>query len=488
MADVQTSKSAAVRSKLTHPVIDSDGHSIEFEPGVLSHLERIGGHGMADTFTKWGREIMFRWYKASPEERQDRRITRGTWWGVLTKNTLDRATASLPKLFHSRLDELGIDVAILYPTLGLPAPHIGPEDLRKAVCRAFNSFYAETYADMSDRLIPVGVIPMHTPQEAIDELEYAVNVLGLRAFMFAGFVRRPIPAVGRETPQAVNDATWIDTFGLDSAYDYDPVWQKCVELKVNPSFHSSGMGWGSRASVSNYMHNHLGMFAAAGEGLCRSLFLGGVTRRFPTLKFAFLEGGVGWACNLYSDIIGHWKKRNLSMLENYDPANLDRGLLMDLYRQYGGKMVEGKLQDVDQVLGLLNATEEDPAMLDEFRACKIERVQDIYDLFVPRFYFGCEADDPINSWAFNTKANPLKARLNVLFGSDIAHWDVPDITETVEEAYELVEDDLITEDDLKDFMFDNPVSFYANLNHDFFKGTLVEHEAAKLMSEESLVS
>src|ERR1700683_2736065 len=34
------------------------------------------------------------------------------------------------------------------------------------------------------------------------------------------------------------------------------------------------------------------------------------TRRFPSLKFAFLEGGVGWGCSLYNDLIGHWAKRN----------------------------------------------------------------------------------------------------------------------------------------------------------------------------------
>ena len=31
-----------------------------------------------------------------------------------------------------------------------------------------------------------------------------------------------------------------------------------------------------------------------GEAVCKALFMGGVTRRFPALKFAFLEGGVGW--------------------------------------------------------------------------------------------------------------------------------------------------------------------------------------------------
>jgi predicted TIM-barrel fold metal-dependent hydrolase len=321
---------------------------------------------------------------------------------------------------------------------------------------------------------------MNTPDEAIDELEHAINRLGLKAIVCAGFVRRPIPAVAREYPGAAQQAFWLDTFGLDSAYNYDQFWEKCVELKVAPTFHSSGMGWGSRTSPTNYIYNHIGMFAAAGESLCKSLFMGGVTRRFPTLKFGFLEGGVGWACSLYADLIGHWEKRNLKSLENLDPANLDQSLLLDLYRRYGGKMVEGKLDQLEERAAVLTSRREDPAMLDEFSACQIERPEDIRDLFVPSFYFGCEADDPVNAWAFDTKVNPFGSRLKVLFGSDIGHWDVPDINEVVEEAYELVEKDVITEVDLKDFVFTNPVSFYGGLNPNFFKGTVVEQEVKKI--------
>ena len=39
--------------------------------------------------------------------------------------------------------------------------------------------------------------------------------------------------------------------------------------------------------------------------------------------------------------------------------------------------------------------------------------------------------------------NAAGARLRPIFGSDISHWDVPDMTEPVEEAYELVEDGVI---------------------------------------------
>ena len=73
------------------------------------------------------------------------------------------------------------------------------------------------------------------------------------------------------------------------------------------------------------------------------MIIGGVTQRFPTLKFAFLEGGVGWACRLYADLIGHWVKRNGKTMENYNPSKLDRTLFADLFHRYGGKDVGARL-------------------------------------------------------------------------------------------------------------------------------------------------
>ena len=73
--------------------------------------------------------------------------------------------------------------------------------------------------------------------------------------------------------------------GLDSDYDYDPFWQRCVDLKVAPASHTPGMGWGSRRSVSSYVSNHIGSFGVSMEASCRSIFLGGVTRRFPRAFF-----------------------------------------------------------------------------------------------------------------------------------------------------------------------------------------------------------
>ena len=203
----------------------------------------------------------------------------------------------------------------------------------------------------------------------------------------------------------------LDTLGLNSSYNYDPFWAKCVELKVPVMSHAQTMGFTSRNSPTNYMYNQISHFADAGEALCKSLFLGGVTRRFPTLKFAFLEGGVAWACRLHNDLISHWQKRNREKIQNYNLANLDRELLVDLFARYGGKMVEGRLDQVFKVGGNIEPEPiDDPTSLDDWVACQIEREEDIRDLFVPNFFFGCEADDPTNSLAFNDKLLPFGAR------------------------------------------------------------------------------
>jgi hypothetical protein len=128
------------------------------------------------------------------------------------------------------------------------------------------------------------------------------------------------------------------------------------------------------------------------------------------------------------------------------------------------------------------AQRQKPADIDDFAACGIDRKEDIRDLFVPSFYFGCEADDPVTSSAFDAKRNPFGVRLNVVFGSDIGHWDVPDMTEVTEEAYEAVEQGLITGEDFRDFVFTSPAELWTAVNPDFFKGTSVEGAVTKLLS------
>src|SRR5258708_4236945 len=114
-----------VRAKLNHPVIDGDGHWVEYDPVFAEQMRKVGGDKAADGFLKAmaaTRDALV----LSVEERRRRRVAMPGFWTRQTANTLDRATAMMPHLLYERLDEIGSDFAIIYPTPRLrfpPIPH-----------------------------------------------------------------------------------------------------------------------------------------------------------------------------------------------------------------------------------------------------------------------------------------------------------------------------------------------------------------------------
>ena len=56
------------------------------------------------------------------------------------------------------------------------------------------------------------------------------------------------------------------------------------------------------------------------------------------------------------------------------------------------------------------------------------------------------------------------------------------MTEVLEEAWELVEEKGMSEEDFHAFTFGNAVKLWASLNPDFFKGTVVESQVRKLQA------
>src|SRR5262244_1366117 len=268
-------------------------------------------------------------------ERRRRRLAQPGFWTRQSGNTLDRATAMMPRLLYERLDEFGCDFAIIYPTAGLRVPRITDDATRRAVVRAHNIVTADYFRKLSDRMTPAAIIPMHHPEEAIAELEFVTKQLGSKVGMFGSGMSRQVAAAAANDPESQRFTVSYDVLAIDSAHDYDPVWKKCEELDIAPTFHSSANGQGLRNSPSNFVYNHIGHFAAAGHAVSKAIFLGGVTRRFPELRFAFLEGGVGWGCQLFGDLVEHWERRGAPALKRMDPDKLDRKLLMDMVTKYG---------------------------------------------------------------------------------------------------------------------------------------------------------
>jgi hypothetical protein len=310
----------------------------------------------------------------------------------------------------------------------------------------------------------VAVIPTFTPEEALDELEHAVAELGLNAVMLGGIVPERQPS---------GDIT-IRGLGHGSPYDYDPVWQRCVELRVVPAFHTIGRGLASRASTTNYVYNHLGHFAWAQEAACRSLIFGGVPKRFPDLRFAFLEGGVSWGCQLYADMLSHFDKRNVEAIANYAPWAVDVGMLDDLFDRYAPAAMRPasseRARPTPQRVSL--------DAVDDFKESGITSPDDIVDMFTRQFFFGCEGGDAMVPLAFDDDILPLGRRLRAMFASDIGHWDVTDMRYVLVEPWELVEHGTIDLDDFRAFTYANAVDLLTSMRPDFFAGTAIEHEVS----------
>jgi predicted TIM-barrel fold metal-dependent hydrolase len=465
-----------IRAGLKHPVIDGDGHWMEPIPVFLEYLSEVSGPASVDKIRRlWRRNDA--WYRASAEERQHQRMRRAIWWGV-TSNTLDKATALLPALLNERLPELGIDFAVIYPSFGLTINAIGDDELSRAAARAYNKMTADMFAPFAARFAPVAIVPTRTPKAGIEDLEYAVNQLGYKAIMLRGNQERTIPAAAEGIdPQKA--AWYCDTIALDSPYDYDPFWQRCVDLGVAVTQHSGSPRWQDRASISNFTYNHVGHFAESNHAFARGVFLGGVARRYPSLNFGFMEGGVSWACQMVGDMIEHWEKRRRAGLQYPNATNIAE--LRQLIGRYGDQKLKAS---ADAIMNNLDAFRPECSLeelarpehvTDDFEAAGINSKADVRAVFAGNFFFGCEADDRATMWAFDPR---MGVRLRPVFSSDFTHFDVPDFNDVIPEAFELVEKGFVTEQDFREFTFTNAALLHTRNNPHFFKGTVVEQAVA----------
>jgi predicted TIM-barrel fold metal-dependent hydrolase len=478
---VAQSTSAQVRRQLRHPVIDADGHMREFLPAALPYLRDALGPARFEAWRAGGTALQQATKVGSGlGERRRTRKPQSAFWATLSGDGLDRATATSPALLYDRLEDLGLDFVVLYPTEAMGVCGVMEDEVRVGLCSGFNEFFAALNEPFRDRIALAGIVPMHTPSEAVAELDHCRR-LGLRVACIPHGVVRPILEPDTSPPSPYlwpGQRHWMDTFGLDSEYDYDPVWHAFSRNGYAVTSHGGmTIPVGVYSSITSFTYNHLGSFAQMMYPLCKSLFLGGVTRRFPELPFAFLECGVSWACSLLADLVEHWEKRNVGALQATRPDLLDTARVERLLRDHPGRLLDRVDGDLGSLVAQLATPDPVPDEVDEWVHLDVSAREDIRDLFVPNFYFGCEADDRTAAFAFSP-ANAFGARLNAVFSSDIGHWDVRHMDRVVAEAWGLVEDGVLSEGDFGDLVFHNPARLYLSANPGFFAGTAIEADIA----------
>jgi predicted TIM-barrel fold metal-dependent hydrolase len=201
------------------------------------------------------------------------------------------------------MDELGLDRAVMWPTLASLVEerlHDDPDAIH-AVIHALNQWMHETWTfNYENRIFPTPVITLPIVDEAIKELDW-VTERGAKIVLI-----RPAPVPGFRGRRS---------FALP---EFDPFWQLVEERDIVVGMHASDSGYQryvnewegvkddeftpfSGGSGFSAIVGHAGrpiidtMASAIGHGLCS---------RFPGLKIVPVENGSGWVRQLLEDMAG----------------------------------------------------------------------------------------------------------------------------------------------------------------------------------------
>ena len=161
-----------IKAALDHPVIDSDGHAIEYLPLVRDILQEQAGDDAAAALdrTTGGAAAM---RGLPPEQMRAAGMIRISWWGLPGAQHARPRHRAAPGAARGAASRRSASTtpSSTRRTGSVPRSRTTTTCDPRAVVRAFNTFYSEAFREHAELLTPVGIIPMHTPDEAIAELE-----------------------------------------------------------------------------------------------------------------------------------------------------------------------------------------------------------------------------------------------------------------------------------------------------------------------------
>ena len=201
----------------------------------------------------------------------------------------------IPEEYHSanarltRLDDWGLDAAVLFPNFGLLWEEMLAGD-REAQCgnmRAFNRWMASAVADGDGRLHGVAHMTLRDAAWALEELR-SLEAAGIRLAMVG-----PAPVDGKAL----------------SHPDLDPIWSAFVEHGVSPVFHVGGFkgpldpAWyeGDPEPVDRVLDSVF-LWVAPAVALA-NMIIHGTFDRHPDLRVGVIE------------LTAHWVPQFMLMLE-----------------------------------------------------------------------------------------------------------------------------------------------------------------------------
>jgi predicted TIM-barrel fold metal-dependent hydrolase len=172
------------------------------------------------------------------------------------------------------MDELGVDVQVLYPTLFL-TEQTSRARTEVALCRSYNRWLADIWEQSDNRLRWAAVLPLLDMKESLNQLRWSVEHGACCIFM-RGFE-------GRRT--------------LSDPYFY-PLYDEGQRLNVPVCVH---------AGCANTAYRELARetFSVAKIPVISSfhaILTNGIPDRFPQLRFGFIEAAATWLPYVITDL------------------------------------------------------------------------------------------------------------------------------------------------------------------------------------------
>jgi uncharacterized protein len=181
-----------------------------------------------------------------------------------------------PHLRLGDMDTEGIDLAVLYPSLGLNFWAVTDAETATHLARAYNDWLAEYCATDPARLRGAAMVPWQSIDASLTELQRA-HALGFRAIFL-----RPNPCLGRTITHP----------------SHERFWDLAEELGMTIGIHEASSNTIETLASDRNPFNPLVLHAVshAFEQMlaCAQLITQGVMERHPGLRFVFLEAGGGW--------------------------------------------------------------------------------------------------------------------------------------------------------------------------------------------------
>jgi predicted TIM-barrel fold metal-dependent hydrolase len=166
------------------------------------------------------------------------------------------------------MDELGVDIQVLYPTFCL-RPFTRRPELELALARSYNRWLTDIWRAAPDRLRWVALLPLLSMDEALKEARFAKEngACGI-------FIR------GLEGERRLSDAYFF------------PLYEEAARLDLPICVHSATGSF----TVHDFFVDESGFnkFKLAVVGAFHSLLFDGIPERFPKTRWGFIEVSSQW--------------------------------------------------------------------------------------------------------------------------------------------------------------------------------------------------